>query len=219
MRLEVDISVQSIVELIEKLTGDGGCPWSQQQAASTLCHYVIEESYEVIDAISEGDLEKIIEESGDLLFATLFTLAAACKQYDFLPKLAIEAVVNKIIRRHPHVFENPRPTISFEELRIQWEKIKAQERIQNPRKSKGLLDSITRSLPVVTRAMKLIELGQSHGFEYQGNSKTVGGRFINLICQGLDGHENVDHLFEEGLSDYEENFKKWVEEKKPEIFL
>lgn len=206
----MDLNTQKILDLLDRLLGPNGCPWSRGQSAETLCHHIIEESYEVIDAISTQKADKIEEEMGDVLFATLFTLVVACKSHKLEPEHMIEQVVAKITRRHPHVFENPRP-MTLAELRIQWEQIKAKEReSQNKGEKDDFFAAITASMPLVIRAMKLIELGASQGFQYKADETTLEGRFLQLVIEGLDRHQNLEQTFERGLLDYRRQLEKWL---------
>lgn len=213
----MDLNAKEVLELIDAILGPKGCPWGKIQKAEALCHYVIEESYEVIDAIREDDPSKIEEELGDVLFATLFTLSVACKKYGFDPGRLTQSINQKIKRRHPHVFENPKP-ITLEQLRVQWEEIKAKERAEKNQGAKeDLFSCIAKSMPLVTRAMKLVELGAHKGFEYEPDEKTLEGRFLKLIIDGLNQHENLDRVFENGIRDYQIKFEDWLKRKKPEI--
>ena len=108
----MDLDTERVFKIIDQILGPLGCPWAKKQSARALCQYV-EESYEVIDAIELKDPEKIQEEIGDVLFTLLITIAVACKEFDISPIGIVETISKKIIRRHPHVFENPRP-ISFD---------------------------------------------------------------------------------------------------------
>ncbi len=209
----MDLDTERVFKIIDQILGPLGCPWAKKQSARALCQYVIEESYEVIDAIELKDPEKIQEEIGDVLFTLLITIAVACKEFDISPIGIVETISKKIIRRHPHVFENPRP-ISFEELRTQWEKIKAQERQEKGSLEKAdLFASIAQSMPVVVRAMKLVELGESRGFEYVPDEGTLQGRFMKLIVDGLNQYENLESAFEEGARDYQQKFENFLKEE------
>jgi len=210
----MDINTKEIMELVDALLGPKGCPWGKAQPAETLCLHIIEESYEVIDAIRENDPSKIEEELGDVLFSALFTLAVACKKYGFESDQLIDVINQKIKRRHPHVFENPRP-LSFEQLRVQWEEIKAKERAdKNEVLKEDLFSCVARSLPLVTRAVKHIDLGVSKGFEYQPDENNLGGRFLKLVIDGLNEHKHVERIFEDSLLDYQEKFNEWEKKEK-----
>ncbi|MCH9632576.1 MAG: hypothetical protein S4CHLAM6_09140 [Chlamydiae bacterium] len=209
----MDLDTARIFKIIDQLLGQRGCPWSKKQNAETLCQYIIEESYEVIDAISLKDSEKVQEELGDVLFAVLFSIAVACKSFDIEPEAIVEEVSKKIVRRHPHVFDNPHP-ITLEELRSQWERIKAQERKEKGSLEKeDLFSCIAHSLPVVVRAMKLVELGVSRGFHYKPDESSIEGRFMKLIIDGLSQYENVERTFEAGLADYKKQFEEFLKQE------
>lgn len=213
----MELKIQELILMIEEILGPKGCPWGKVQEPEALCHYVIEESYEVIDAIAEKDSTKIEEEVGDVLFAALFTLLSASKKYNIKSNDILKGICNKIKRRHPHVFDDPRP-ITLEQLRVQWEEIKAKERADKNLDSKeDLFDSIAKSMPPVTRAMKLIELGVSNGFEYKSDDTTLEGRFMQLMIDGLDQHENLERILENGIRDYQFKFKDWLDKEKPEM--
>ncbi len=213
----MDLDTARVFEIIDKLIGPQGCPWSKKQSAEALCQYVIEESYEVIDAIRLKDSEKVQEEFGDVLFALLFSIAAACKSFNIKPEAIVEEITKKIVRRHPHVFENPHP-ITFEELRVQWEKIKAQERREKGSLEKeDLFACIAQSLPLVVRAMKLVELGVSRGFHYKADESTLQGRFMKLIIDGLNQRENLEMTFEAGLVDYQQQFESFLKQEQSDV--
>lgn len=205
------LKIESLEKLIDQLMGPQGCPWGKQQTPEAYIQYVIEESYEVLDALHQKDGQKVQEEMGDVLFAYLCTLKAASQKYDLDQEQMLKAICDKIIRRHPHVFENPR-TITFEELRVQWERIKAQERAELGKVTQeDLFASIAQSMPAVIRAMKLVELGVSKGFHYQADESTLEGRFMKLVMDGLDQFENLEKVCEKSLRDYKEQFKRFLE--------
>lgn len=210
-------NINELTQLIETLLGPKGCPWGKAQEPDAVSHYIIEESYEVIDAVKENDVESIEEELGDVLFATLFTLISASKKYGFDSEHLINIIVEKVKRRHPHVFENPTP-ISLEQLRIQWEEVKAKERASKPKNTKNdFFACIAKSMPSVTKAMKLVELGTSKGFDYKADESTLEGRFLKLIIDGLNKHENLERVFENGVRDYRSEFEEWLKKEKPEM--
>lgn len=213
----MNININKLLELLEAILGDKGCPWGKAQKVEALCHYIIEESYEVIDATIEKNSTQIEEELGDVLFATLFAIQAACIEYQIDPNHLIDQICQKIERRHPHVFENPRP-ISLAELRIQWEEIKAKERAEKNEDAKeNLFSCVAKSMPLVTRAMKHIELGESQGFKYKPDESTLEGQFFKLIIEGLNQYENLEKVFEKGIVNYQMKFDEWLRKEKPEM--
>ncbi|OYX29463.1 MAG: nucleoside triphosphate pyrophosphohydrolase, partial [Caulobacterales bacterium 32-69-10] len=149
-----------MTEPIDRLLGimaklrdpEGGCPWDQAQTFATVVPYTIEEAYEVADAIERGDLTDLKDELGDLLFQVVFHARIAEEAGSFAFRDVVEAICDKMIRRHPHVFADE----SYENLAAQaegWEAIKAAERAA--KSSGGVLDDVPPGLPALARAVKL----------------------------------------------------------------
>ena len=113
--------------IVKTLRGSHGCPWDRKQTAQSLKKYLLEESAELAGAIESGDVEHICEETGDLYFILAILTEIFEEQKLFSADDALQGICDKMIRRHPHVFEQ-RKNCSDEELRIQWERIKAEEK-------------------------------------------------------------------------------------------
>ncbi len=141
---------------------DRGCPWDLDQSFATIAPYTVEEAYEVADAIERGDFDDLRDELGDLLFQVVFHARMAEEAGKFSFDDVAEAICNKMIRRHPHVFGEAAPR-SAEGQTIAWEDIKAVERAQKG-KGESLLDDIPEGLPGLTRAVKLSKRAARVGF-------------------------------------------------------
>ncbi len=113
--------------IVKTLRGSQGCPWDRKQTAESLKKYLLEESAELAQAIDQGDPAHICEESGDLFFILTLLAAIFEEKNEFTVNDALESICDKMIRRHPHVFEQTAP-MSDEELRASWEAIKAREK-------------------------------------------------------------------------------------------
>ncbi len=152
-----------LVEILVQLRGENGCPWDREQDHRTLRPYLLEETYEVLEALDEENMYKICEELGDLLLQIVFhaQLAAENKKFDMNDVIA--GITEKMIRRHPHVFGAVTVKDSSEVSR-NWEKIKAKER--DGSRPQGLLSGIPHSLPVLMRAVKLQEKAAGVGFDW-----------------------------------------------------
>ncbi|MDE2384983.1 MAG: nucleoside triphosphate pyrophosphohydrolase [Alphaproteobacteria bacterium] len=140
-----------------------GCPWDLEQNFSTIAPYTIEEAYEVADAIQKNDMAALCDELGDLLFQPIYHAQMAAEAGTFTFDDVVEAVVTKMIRRHPHVFGDDaaraqKPQKGF------WEANKAKERAGAPRQ--GLLASVPKPLPGLTRAVKLQAKAAKVGFDW-----------------------------------------------------
>jgi MazG family protein len=145
-----------LVELISKLRAPGGCPWDREQTHDSLKPMLLEEAYEVIEAIDEGNDDELIGELGDLMLQVVFHSQIAFEQNRFTIAEVIERIASKMIRRHPHVFGDDTATTSTEVLR-NWEAIKAAE-LQAKGKadsSDSMLDSVSAKLPAVMEAFQM----------------------------------------------------------------
>lgn len=139
-----------------------GCPWDLEQNFATIAPYTVEEAYEVADAIERGNLDDLRDELGDLLFQVVFHARMAQEQHAFAFDDVVEAICEKMIRRHPHVFGAAEARTSDEQTAA-WEVIKAQERAAKG-KAASLLDDVPAGLPAMTRAVKLSKRAASVGF-------------------------------------------------------
>ncbi len=156
------MKIDKLVEVIKKLRSPNGCPWDREQTSKSLIPQLLEEVYELIDAIYENDYEKIKEELGDVLLHIVFQTILAEEKEKFSLEDVVKEIVEKIVRRHPHVFGNQKIS-SIEELNITWEKIKSQEK---GKENRGLLDGIPKSLPSLMYAYKITKKVQKVGFDW-----------------------------------------------------
>lgn len=142
---------------------DRGCAWDREQSFATIAPYTIEEAYEVADAIDHGDMAALKDELGDLLFQVVFhaQLAAESGFFDFND--VVKAITDKMIRRHPHVFGTDEVRDAKTQT-IAWEASKAQERMEKGHVS--ILDGVAKSLPPMTRALKLQGRAARVGFDW-----------------------------------------------------
>lgn len=141
----------------------GGCPWDREQTFASIAPYTIEEAYEVADAIARSDLERLRDELGDLLFQVVFhsRLAEEQAQFDFADVAA--GIREKLVRRHPHVFDAKGAT-DLAQLHVSWEAYKAGERAA--RGARGALSDVPAALPALTRAAKLGRRARRVGFDW-----------------------------------------------------
>jgi MazG family protein len=160
-------------EIVKTLREPGGCAWDREQTIESLKPYVIEEAYEVVEAIYKKDDEELCEELGDLLTQIVFISRIAEEEGRFELKDVCNAISEKLIRRHPHVFTEDK-TEDTKEILKNWERIKTEEKGE---KRKSLLDDIPRSLPSVVRAFKMQKRMSRVGFDW----KDHGGAFDKMF--------------------------------------
>ncbi|GAB1539761.1 hypothetical protein NUACC21_24280 [Scytonema sp. NUACC21] len=163
-------AMQELIDVVAKLRSpDGGCPWDLEQTPQTLTPYVIEEAYEVVDAINSGDKSAIAEELGDLLLQVVLQAQIANEYGQFSLKEVAEGISQKLIRRHPHVFGDIQGK-SIDEVRQNWEKIKAEEKgkpYPDSQKLSHKLTGYTRKLPPLMATMKISQKAAAIGFEWE----------------------------------------------------
>jgi len=160
--------LSKLVELMAHLRGPEGCPWDRAQDYDTLKGLMIEEAYEVIDAVNERDFRGLEDELGDLLFQVVFYSCLAEEEGRFNIDGVIEAVHAKLIRRHPHVFGDVRARDAGEALKS-WLKVKEQERAATAQKNaeKSIFDGIARSMPATLVAYELGLRAAEVGFDWK----------------------------------------------------
>lgn len=151
--------MESLVGVMNRLLSPDGCPWDREQTHRSLVRYLLEETYEVIEAIEEGDMNKLKEELGDLLLQVVFHAALAEREGHFNLDDVAEKVCLKMISRHPHVFGDMDINTS-DEVMLNWECFKRQEG------KRSILEGIPGILPALLRALKLQEKAQRVGFDW-----------------------------------------------------
>lgn len=150
-----------LVAVMRRLLGPGGCPWDREQSLETLRKYVLEEACEVIDAIDSGDRSALREELGDLLLQVVFQAELGRRERCFGIDDVVEEIVEKLVRRHPHVFGESTANDADEVLR-NWEKLKAKEKGE-----RGVLAGVPRSMPALARAQRIGEKVARVGFDWE----------------------------------------------------
>lgn len=155
------MDIEPLLELMRRLRDpNSGCPWDRDQTFASIAPYTVEEAYEVEDAIQRNDLDSLKGELGDLLFQVVFHSCMAEEQGAFAFEDVVSALIGKMTRRHPHVFDGVNIRDAEHQTRA-WEDMKAVER-----KNAGVLDDVPKNLPALTRAQKLSKRAGRVGFEW-----------------------------------------------------
>lgn len=184
-------TLPELVRLMQRLLAEDGCPWDRAQTMESLAQYVLEEACEVIDAIESRDRTHLREELGDLLLQVVFLSELGRKEGTFGPDDVIAGIVEKLVRRHPHVFGDLGEQTK-EEVEANWEKLKAKENLARP-----LLDNIPRSLPALEGARRISERAASVGFDWPdrtGSRQKVAeelGELDEAVAEG--NQEAIEH--------------------------
>lgn len=161
------LSLTPLTEVMASLRGEGGCPWDKLQTHSTLRRYLLEEVYEMLDAVDQGDVEGMREELGDILFQIAFHSRLAEEKGYFTAQDVVDDVTAKMIRRHPHVFQHE-PLENIAESMVNWDMLKQEEKRQQYSR---LLDGVAKGLPSLLQAVKLQEKAAKVGFEWEDTSQ------------------------------------------------
>ena len=181
-------------------TKGSGCPWDLEQTFETIAPYTIEEAYEVADAIARGDLAGLKDELGDLLLQVVFHARMAEERGRFKFGDVVEAITDKLVRRHPHVFGGARD-ISPDEVKSLWQRIKDAERAKAGRADEGALSGVPLALPALTRAEKLQHKAATVGFDWPHSHAVKAkveeevGEFFEAIGGPQAAEEFGDLLF------------------------
>lgn len=156
-------SFDELVRLMTRLRGPDGCPWDRKQTLPDLKPYVIEEAYEVVDAIDGDDRRALLEEVGDLLLEAVFIAEITREEGSFDVYDSITAIHDKLVRRHPHVFGDVEAS-NAEQVLVNWEKLKNEER---KAENKSVLSGVPQALPALLKASRLTEKAGRVGFDWR----------------------------------------------------
>lgn len=162
-----------LVDIMRTLRSPEGCPWDREQTPSSLRPFVLEETYELLDALDRRDLQALRDELGDVLYEAVFLAQLAEEEGQFSIADAVQAIIDKLIRRHPHVFTpdgvplaHAREKMTSATVVEKWEDLKATERKAAEAPHRTLLSSVPRTLPALLRAYELSSRAAAVGFDW-----------------------------------------------------
>ena len=158
-------AVTALEGIMATLLSPNGCPWDREQTHLSLRTYLLEETYEVLDALDQGDTAKLSEELGDLLLQIVFHAQIAVRDGEFRLAEVVNHIVSKLIRRHPHVFGEV-TVRDADEVTRNWERLKAQERARAGQATANPFAGISLALPALSRAQELQRRGERFGFKW-----------------------------------------------------
>jgi MazG family protein len=163
---------QQLVDLMARLRAPGGCPWDREQTFDSIKPYTLEETYEVLDAIDRRDWGEVAEELGDLLLQAVFYAQMAAEQGLFQIGDSLDAINQKLIRRHPHVFGDGTAESAGDVKRI-WGEIKAAEKKDRGKDAAGLLESVPRAMPALVEAQQIASRAAGVGFDWETAEQVI----------------------------------------------
>jgi MazG family protein len=157
-----------LVDIVAHLRGPGGCPWDREQTLESLRPFVLEEAYEVLEAIDSGNRAALCEEIGDLIFEGVLLAQLCAEAGEFSVADSLRSIGDKLVRRHPHVFGDAARAKSADEVLGRWEEAKARERVASPDGGppKTILGGVPKSLPALLRAHEMSTRAAAVGFDW-----------------------------------------------------
>jgi len=155
-----------LVDIMKRLRGPNGCAWDREQTHKSLIPYLLEETYEVIERIEDGDPAKLKEELGDLLLHVVFHAQIGSEHGEFDIEDVSKAVSDKLIRRHPHVFDK-KADLTPDQVTVNWEHIKLEKDKPDDGEQNSVLSGVPKSLPALLRAYRVQEKAARFGFDWE----------------------------------------------------
>lgn len=163
---------QRLLRIMAQLRAPGGCPWDREQTFDTIKRYTLEETYEVLDAIDARDWRGLAEELGDFMLQAVFYAEMAREAGHFDIGDSLDAINEKLVRRHPHIFGDGQARTADEVLK-RWDEIKAEEKKDAGAAPKGLLDGVPRSLPALMEASQISSRAARAGFDWENAEQVL----------------------------------------------
>lgn len=163
---------EQLISIMARLRAPGGCPWDREQTFDTIKPHTLEETYEVLDAIDARDWHGLAEELGDLMLQPVFYGQMASEAGHFDIEDSLDAIINKLIRRHPHIFGDSEAHTA-DDVKKRWDEIKAEEKKAKGEHPKLLLESIPRSLPALVEAAQISSRAAQSGFDWDNAEQVL----------------------------------------------
>ncbi len=158
---------QQLTEIMRTLRSEHGCAWDRQQTLKTLRPFVLQETYELLDALDQDDYQALKHELGDFLFEAVFLAQICDEEGRFSIADSIQSIADKLIRRHPHIFDKDgKASLTPSQVKQQWEEIKSKERRDAGHSDKTVLSGVPRSMPSLLRAYELSTRAAQVGFDW-----------------------------------------------------
>jgi tetrapyrrole methylase family protein/MazG family protein len=179
---------QQLVAIMARLRAEGGCPWDREQTFDSIKPFTLEETYEVLDAIDHRDWGELTQELGDFILQAVFYAQMASEQQLFRIEDVLDAINQKLVRRHPHVFGEERAGSAEEVLSI-WGRVKDTEAKTERKRTTGLLGGVPRALPALVEAQQLAGRAAGAGFDWE-NAEQVLDKLHEELAEFAEARRN-----------------------------
>lgn len=200
-------ALSDLLAIMARLRAPDGCPWDRKQTHASLLNYLIEESYEFIDAVEAGDKANMREELGDVLLQVVFHAQLAQEAGDFDFAAVVQGIADKLVRRHPHVFGEVKLE-NAEAVEVKWAELKKAEKAEAGTSAgpgadaapKGGLGEVPKHLPALLKAEKLQKRAAGHGFDWpdwKGPAAKIREELIELEVEAEARERDPDRLEDE----------------------
>lgn len=187
---------QRLVDIMARLRSPGGCPWDAKQTFDSIKSYLVEETYEVLDAVDARNWDSLREELGDLMLQAVFFARMAEEEGRFQIGGSLDAINEKLVRRHPHVFSDGDASTP-EEVKRRWDEIKAAEKAERADGPVGLLATVPRSMPALVEASQIASRAAGVGFDWE-NTEQVIEKLHEELRELAEARRNPSHEEIEG---------------------
>lgn len=175
---------ETLISIMSRLRAPDGCPWDREQTFDTIKPYTLEECYEVMDAIDRRDWRALAEELGDYMLQAVFYAQMASEQDLFTIDDALDAINQKLVRRHPHVFGDANAQTA-DDVKRRWDEIKKEEKAERGEEHRSMLDGVPRAMPALVEAQQIASKAAHAGFDWD---------HIDQVFEKM--HEELDELAE-----------------------
>jgi MazG family protein len=163
---------ERLVGIMARLRAPDGCPWDREQSFDTIKPYLLEETYEVLEAIDKRDWPGLADELGDLMLQAVFFAQIASEEDKFRIDDSLDAIAEKLIRRHPHVFAEG-DAKTADDVKRRWDEIKVDEKKSKGEPKRGLLETVPRHLPALVEAQQISTKAAASGFDWQNADQVL----------------------------------------------
>jgi MazG family protein len=187
---------EKLVSIMARLRGPDGCPWDREQNFDTIKPFLLEETYEVLQAIDARDWPELADELGDLMLQSVFFAQMASEEGHFRIEDSLDAINNKLIRRHPHIFGDAEANTADDVLK-RWNEIKAEEKKERGEAPKLLLEGIPKALPALMEAAHISSRAARAGFDWQ-NAEQVLAKLEEELQELHEARQDASHEEIEG---------------------